>query len=174
MGIQRQNSHHNRSAFQQIAITYNVRLRGLWIPIWCPISGSCHMAGRSSHSRIWSNVLMKSSSTFTARLLVKGSLPSAAEEFVNAPIGNYFYLTHGNQGVYLLGQFTGPVNYFTKHSDGWMDRPFRLIHKANAREAYYGIEKWWHLITTLPLLRFRTTNMLYLKNWYWRPISILT
>ena len=68
---------------------------------------------------------------------------SQAEEFVNAPIGDYFYLTHGNQGVYLLGQFTGPVNYFTKHSDGWMDRPFRLIHKANAREAYYGVEKWW-------------------------------
>jgi hypothetical protein len=54
---------------------------------------------------------------------------SQAEEFVNAPIGDYFYLTHGNQGVYLLGQFTGPVNYFTKHSDGWMDRPFRQIQR---------------------------------------------
>jgi len=49
---------------------------------------------------------------------------SQAEEFVNAPIGDYFYLTHGNQSVYLLGSFTGPINYLTKYSDGWMDRPF--------------------------------------------------
>lgn len=68
---------------------------------------------------------------------------SQAEEFASAPIGDYFYLTYGNQGIYLLGQFTGPVNYFTKHGNGWMDRPFRLIHKSNDGAAYDGVEKWW-------------------------------
>ena len=67
---------------------------------------------------------------------------SQAENFASAAIGDYFYLTHGNQGIYLLGQFTGPVNYFTKYH-GWMDRPFRLILKAKNQETYSGMQKWW-------------------------------
>ncbi|MBC3248922.1 hypothetical protein H8I91_01450 [Serratia fonticola] len=71
------------------------------------------------------------------------SYVTQAVNFANAPIGDYFYLTHGNLGIYLLGQFTGPVNYFTKYGDGWMDRPFRLILKAINQEKYNGVDKWW-------------------------------
>jgi hypothetical protein len=28
------------------------------------------------------------------------------QNFADAKIGDYFYLTHGNAGIYLLGQFT--------------------------------------------------------------------
>lgn len=66
-----------------------------------------------------------------------------AEHFINAEIGDYFYLTYGNAGVFILGQFTGPANLFSKRGDGWLDRPFRLIATAQ-RELYYeGTEKWW-------------------------------
>ena len=42
------------------------------------------------------------------------SKTSQGEDFINASIGDYFYLTHGNSGgIYLLGQMTGPVNYFS-------------------------------------------------------------
>ncbi|WP_109077768.1 hypothetical protein [Aggregatibacter kilianii] len=68
---------------------------------------------------------------------------SQAEHFATAAIGDYFYLTHGNEGIYLLGQFTGPVNYFSRLEDGWMDRPFRLISTAINQKPYSGISKWW-------------------------------
>ncbi len=72
-----------------------------------------------------------------------GRTTTQAEDFVNANIGDYFYLTHGNSGIYLLGQFTGPVNYFTKFEDDWMERPFKLIRKAVNIHPYEGQPKWW-------------------------------
>lgn len=68
---------------------------------------------------------------------------SQAEDFVAAPIGNYFYLTHGNEGIYVLGQFSGAANVFSKMGDGWLDRPYRPIKSAISREAYCGPHKWW-------------------------------
>lgn len=66
-----------------------------------------------------------------------------AENFVNAEVGDYFYLTHGNEGICLFGQFTGPVNVFSALGDGWADRPFRLIRLANSNIGYEGPNKWW-------------------------------
>ena len=37
---------------------------------------------------------------------------SQGDDFINAEIGDYFYLTYGNRGIMLLGQFTGPANIF--------------------------------------------------------------
>ncbi|WGE36006.1 hypothetical protein NYR62_10530 [Actinobacillus genomosp. 1] len=71
------------------------------------------------------------------------SLTTQAEDFVNASIGDYFYLTNGNKGIYLLGQFTGPVNYFSKLKGDWMERPFRLIKVADHIRQYDGEDKWW-------------------------------
>lgn len=66
-----------------------------------------------------------------------------AENFVQADIGDYFYLTHGNKGgIYLLGQFVGPANLFSS-MPGWIDRPFRIIARANKQEVYEGPKKWW-------------------------------
>jgi hypothetical protein len=68
---------------------------------------------------------------------------SQGEDFINAPIGDYFYLTYGNKGVYIIGQFTGPPNFLCAHGKGWVDRPFRLIRAATAVKSYTGPDKWW-------------------------------
>lgn len=65
------------------------------------------------------------------------------ESFIKAQVGDYFYLTHGNTGIYLIGQFTGPANFFTKYADGWVDRPFRIIKKSINKNKYNGPDKWW-------------------------------
>ncbi|MCR9366091.1 hypothetical protein [Vibrio antiquarius] len=72
------------------------------------------------------------------------SSKTQGESFFDAKIGDYFYLTHGNEGIYLIGQFTGPANFFPKNmDDGWCDRPFRLIARATYGETYSGPNKWW-------------------------------
>ena len=67
---------------------------------------------------------------------------SQVEDFVKADVGDYFYLTHGVNGIYLLGQFTGPANYISER-DGWIDRPFRLIKPSNEVDKINGPDKWW-------------------------------
>ncbi len=89
-----------------------------------------------------------------------------AEEFINAENGDYFYLTYGNYGIYLLGQFIGPPNYLNKHvvnkdADwkewvGWIDRPFRIIARSRNISPYNGIDKWWapnHMSTFIKVPR---------------------
>ncbi|MCD0493740.1 hypothetical protein LQD23_15745 [Chromobacterium violaceum] len=77
------------------------------------------------------------------------------EQFIAADIGDYFYLAHGNVGgVYLLGQFSGPANYFSSLGDGWLDRPFRVIARAVSQASYNGPNKWWtpnHNSTFVPI-----------------------
>ncbi|MFG0887260.1 hypothetical protein [Vibrio sp. CJQ_6] len=68
---------------------------------------------------------------------------SQAEDFMNANVGDYFYLTHGNEGIYLLGQFIGPANLFSKYGDGWLEREFKFIFASNNRNSYSGEHKWW-------------------------------
>lgn len=72
-----------------------------------------------------------------------GSGKTQAEDFIKAPIGDYFYLTHGNTGMYLIGQFTGPANLFSKYGDGWLQRRFEFISPAVKKDAYSGEHKWW-------------------------------
>lgn len=66
-----------------------------------------------------------------------------AEDFLNASIGDYFYLCHGNEMFYLLGQFTGPVNVFSKKGEGWLDRPFRHIKSSVSYDFYNFDHKRW-------------------------------
>jgi hypothetical protein len=65
------------------------------------------------------------------------------EHFAQAAIGDYFYLTHGMHGIYVLGQFTGPVNVFSRKPGGWLDRPFRVIRFANKKADYTGDDGVW-------------------------------
>ncbi|MEI6746021.1 MAG: hypothetical protein WCL34_08675 [Methylococcaceae bacterium] len=65
------------------------------------------------------------------------------EDFIYAPIGDYFYLTHGNQGIYLIGQFSGAANLFSKYGDGWLERPFKFIFASVTGKSYSGEHKWW-------------------------------
>jgi hypothetical protein len=72
-----------------------------------------------------------------------GSRTPQGEEFLNAEAGDYFYLTYGNQGIYLLGQFIGPVNIFSRRGDGWVERDYRVIRTSILREPYTGQHKRW-------------------------------
>ena len=72
-----------------------------------------------------------------------GSSISQAEDFISAPIGDYFYLTFGNQGMFLIGQFVGPANLFSKYGDGWLERPFKFIFPSVKPDSYTGANKWW-------------------------------
>ena len=65
------------------------------------------------------------------------------QAFKDANIGDYFYLTNGNKGIYILGQFTGPVNFFSSMGKGWSDRPFRVIARSKTKDRYDGEQKWW-------------------------------
>ena len=65
-----------------------------------------------------------------------------AEDFIAAPLGDYFYITHGNKGIYVLGQFSGAANVLSKMGDGWLDRPYRPIKSAISRDTYNGPHKW--------------------------------
>ena len=79
-----------------------------------------------------------------AHTAAKGrSSEAQGEKFIDANIGDYFYLTHGNTGIYLLGQFTGPANIFSSRGHGWTDRPFRVIRHAKPNAGYSGPHKWW-------------------------------
>ena len=66
-----------------------------------------------------------------------------AEDFIFAPIGDYFYLTHGNKGMFLIGQFSGPANLFSKYGEGWLERPFKFILPSKISSSYSGSHKWW-------------------------------
>lgn len=68
---------------------------------------------------------------------------SQAHDFINVSIGDYFYMTNGNDRIYLLGQFTGPANLFSKCGEGWLDRPYRMIKASITTDSYTGEEKWW-------------------------------
>ena len=43
------------------------------------------------------------------------SSQTQANDFITAEIGDYFYLTFGNNGIFLLGQFSGAANLFSKY-----------------------------------------------------------
>ena len=72
-----------------------------------------------------------------------GSSKTQAADFCEAAIGEYFYLTHGNRGIYALAQFSGPANLFSAYGKGWLDRPFRFIRASVSTESYEGPHKWW-------------------------------
>lgn len=71
------------------------------------------------------------------------NLQTQVQDFIDAPIGDYFYLTYGNNGIYLLGQLVGPANFFSEYCKGWIDRPFRLVLRSTKRDPYDGPKKWW-------------------------------
>ena len=71
------------------------------------------------------------------------SKKSQAQAFLDAAIGDYFYLTHGNNFVCLLGQFTGPTNFISTKGSGWLDKPFRHIRSSRIKDSYKGPKKWW-------------------------------
>jgi hypothetical protein len=102
----------------------------------------------------------------------KAISPTAqGENFVNAMSGDYFYLTHGNQGIYVLGQFIGPANIFSSRGAGWVEREYRVIRTSKSRDSYSGEHKWWtpddnSTFIQVPALEFQLFEQLILKPYF--------
>jgi len=94
----------------------------------------------------------------------KDTLPKATrdssqgEDFINAPIGDYFYLTYGNKGIFLLGQFSGPANLFSKYGEGWLERPYKFIAPAIKNDIYSGEHKWWSPTDNSTFIKVKETD----------------
>lgn len=68
--------------------------------------------------------------------------------FINdMKIGDYFYLTHSNMGIKLLGKLTSvayPATLSEKFIDeGWMERTYEIIKRTQNNESYKGPNKNW-------------------------------
>jgi 5-methylcytosine-specific restriction protein B len=60
--------------------------------------------------------------------------------------GDYFYLTHGNRGIELLGRFVGECRPAYKEelaSEGWLERTYDRISSSWNRTSYKAKKKWW-------------------------------
>ena len=66
--------------------------------------------------------------------------------FSTAKIGDIFYLTFGNKGVLLIGQFIEDevLDFdFFKDPDGWKQRKYKLLFQTSEMKPYKGIQAWW-------------------------------
>lgn len=71
---------------------------------------------------------------------------SQFELFESAKIGDVFYLTHGNSGVLLIGQFVDEsiLDFdYRQKPDGWKQRKYKLLFYSPEIKSYKGTRSWW-------------------------------
>jgi len=93
-----------------------------------------------------------------------GSSKTQGDQFIAAEVGDYFYLTHGNKGIYLLGQFTGPANILSSKGKGWTDRPYRVIRTAKPNSGYKGDKKWWSPNENSTFTSVKNSDLIMFEN----------
>ena len=64
------------------------------------------------------------------------------KDFQEAPVGDLFYLCHGNDSLPLVGQFTSAPEPCDK-GDGWLQRRYRVLKKSIKQGGYQGGQKGW-------------------------------
>lgn len=92
-----------------------------------------------------------------------------AERFITANVGDYFYLTYGNEGIYLLGQFVGPANGFSGKGKDWLERSFQLTKWSTQQDCYDGPEKWWAPNHTSTFIKVPDTEVKLFSEHILRP-----
>ncbi len=63
-----------------------------------------------------------------------------------AKVGDYFYLTHGNKEIKLIGRFTSDstlTNMKDWGEEGWVERSFEIIERSKQSKPYKKKSKWW-------------------------------
>lgn len=86
--------------------------------------------------------------------------------FINASIGDFFYLCKGNDFVELIGQFTSdarPSDPDLFDDQEWYVRDFRIIKKSIKKEKYTSEKKWWapndnSTFIEIPIAEFELAN----------------
>lgn len=64
------------------------------------------------------------------------------ENFQEAPVGDLFFLCHGNDSMPLVGQFTSMPEPCDK-GDGWLQRRYRVLKPGIKQGGYQGGQKGW-------------------------------
>lgn len=64
------------------------------------------------------------------------------KDFQEAPVGDLFYLCHGNDSLPLVGQFISAPEPCDK-GDGWLQRRYRVLKKSIKQDGYQGGQKGW-------------------------------
>ena len=67
---------------------------------------------------------------------------SQGENFQEAPVGDLFFLCHGNESMPLVGQFTSMPEPCDK-GDGWLQRRYRVLKQSIKQGGYQGGQKGW-------------------------------
>lgn len=67
---------------------------------------------------------------------------SQGENFQEAPVGDLFFLCHGNDSLPLVGQFTSMPEPCEK-GDGWLQRRYRVLKPSIKQGGYQGGQKGW-------------------------------
>lgn len=64
------------------------------------------------------------------------------KDFQEAPVGDLFYLCHGNDSLPLVGQFISASEPCDK-GDGWLQRRYRVLKQNIQHGGYQGSQKGW-------------------------------
>jgi len=64
------------------------------------------------------------------------------KDFQEAPVGDLFYLCHGNDSLPLVGQFISVPEPCDK-GDGWLQRRYRVLKRNIKQGGYQGSQKGW-------------------------------
>lgn len=64
------------------------------------------------------------------------------KDFQEAPVGDLFYLCHGNDSLPLVGQFISAPEPCAK-GDGWLQRRYRVLKQNIRQGGYQGSQKGW-------------------------------
>ncbi|HGN1363221.1 McrB family protein [Achromobacter xylosoxidans] len=71
-----------------------------------------------------------------------GTAKSQGENFQEAPVGDLFFLCHGNDSLPLVGQFTSMPEPCEK-GDGWLQRRYRVLKPSIRQGGYQAGQKGW-------------------------------
>ena len=64
------------------------------------------------------------------------------KDFQEVPVGDLFYLCHGNDSLPLVGQFISAPKPCDK-GDGWLQRRYRVLKQNIKQGGYQGSQKGW-------------------------------
>lgn len=72
----------------------------------------------------------------------KNTSKKQGKNYIEVPLGDLFYLCHGNENLPLIGQFTSAAEPCDK-GDGWLQRSYRILKHSTKQGGYQGAQKGW-------------------------------
>lgn len=88
---------------------------------------------------------------------------SQADIFTNTiKNGDFFYLTHSNKNVKLIGRIISdaqPASFNEMYEEGWLERGFEIIKLADEGGSFNGDSKYWAPNTNVTCWEIESTEM---------------